>query len=307
MDSIIRKEIRSLTTQEKSDFIKAVLALKANGTYNQFVLWHAQAAMTPAPAPGEGFRCENGACADNQGDADWRSAAHLGPAFLPWHREFIYRFEKELQKEVPEIALPYWDWTIDARLENPLESPVWADDFMGGDGDPNDNNFVKTGPFKYDQSNPNTWRVVDMDGNPGEGLRRQFATFALSLPSNRDVLYSLSVVPYDTPNWNILSSPSFRNVLEGWILGPSLHNRVHVWVGGDMLFHTSPNDPVFFLNHCNVDRIWAIWQDLHPGESYVPYQAGPRGHNLHDAMPPWETMPSDVLDYRALGYEYDVL
>lgn len=296
MDCVVRKEIRSLTSQEKSDFVEAVLALKANGIYDQFVLWHAQAAMTPAPAPGEG-----------QGDANWRSAAHRGPAFLPWHREFIFRFEKELQKCVPGIALPYWDWTIDASLPDPLASPVWADDFMGGNGDPNDNDFVKTGLFRYDPNDPNTWRVVDMEGNPGEGLRRQFATFVPTLPFNRDVLYALSVVPYDTPSWNVLSAPSFRNVIEGWVIAPALHNRVHVWVGGDMLFHTSPNDPVFFLNHCNEDRIWAIWQNIHPGEPYVPYRTGPRGHNLYDAMPPWDTTPSDVLDYRALGYEYDIL
>jgi len=37
-----------------------------------------------------------------------------------------------------------------------------------------------------------------------------------------------------------------------------------------MEFSTSPNDPVFYLNHCNVDRIWAGWQDIHGNPSYLP-------------------------------------
>jgi Common central domain of tyrosinase len=49
-----------------------------------------------------------------------------------------------------------------------------------------------------------------------------------------------------------------------------LHNRVHVWVGGDMEPPTSPNDPVFYLNHCNVDRVWASWQQHHPSAGYLP-------------------------------------
>lgn len=38
-----------------------------------------------------------------------------------------------------------------------------------------------------------------------------------------------------------------------------MHNQVHVWVGGDMGPATSRNDPVFYLNHCIVDRIWEAW------------------------------------------------
>jgi tyrosinase len=35
-----------------------------------------------------------------------------------------------------------------------------------------------------------------------------------------------------------------------------LHNQVHAWIGRGMGLASSPNDPVFYLHHCNVDRIW---------------------------------------------------
>ncbi|MGH8653122.1 MAG: tyrosinase family protein [Gammaproteobacteria bacterium] len=74
---------------------------------------------------------------------------------------------------------------------------------------------------------------------------------------------------YDIAPWGVTSG-GFRNLLEGWqnnarITPPSLHNRVHVFVGGDMSPSTSPNDPVFYLNHCNVDRIWEAWMQPPPG------------------------------------------
>jgi tyrosinase len=131
---------------------------------------------------------------------------------------------------------------------------------------------------------------------------------------------------YDAPPYNERSgrppstSASFRNRLEGWLTrqgdppGPGLHNRVHTWIGGDMLFGTSPNDPVFFLNHCNVDRIWAEWQEA-TGIGYEPVSAGPPGHNLNDQLrfvdPAGPGMPAITpggsLDFRALGYSYDTL
>jgi hypothetical protein len=77
-------------------------------------------------------------------------------------------------------------------------------------------------------------------------------------------------------------------------------------VGGEMMFSTSPNDPVFFLHHCNIDRLWAEWQARHSTEGYVPVSGGPLGHNLEDPMKPWggETTPLSVLNHIRLGYEY---
>ncbi len=104
-------------------------------------------------------------------------------------------------------------------------------------------------------------------------LRRRFGSAdGFTLPRKGDLSRCLAQARYDAFAWDG-NSGGFRNHVEGWVpLPPSCHNRVHVWVGGDMGPATSPNDPVFYLNHCNVDRIWAAWQARFPRSRYLPGQ-----------------------------------
>ena len=263
---IIRKNVKVLSKNEKRNFIDAIKALKSNtkdkrlgdNRYDDYVIWHAQTMMI-------------GAGTDN--NTNGRNFAHRGPIFLPWHREFIRRFELDLQKEVPGVALPYWDWAADAALRSKADtpdtpawkqSPIWQEDFMGGNGDPNNQNIVMDGPFK-------DWITQEVDDNGKFSLKgrltRNFGVDIPTLPTQTDVYNAFCLEFYDTPYWDVFSK-GFRNALEGWPNGPQLHNRVHVWVGGTMEFMTSPNDPVFFLNHCNVDRLWAYWQDIRFNRDY---------------------------------------
>lgn len=81
------------------------------------------------------------------------------------------------------------------------------------------------------------------------------------------------------------------------------HNSGHRWIGGHMGRSASPNDPIFWLHHANVDRIWALWQEFHAQfphtpdrvDDYVPDGAiqpwngvpAPTGHYLDDLIWPW--------------------
>ena len=293
-----RKNVNALTAQEKLDFITAVKAMKANGKYNQYVKTHMDAMNHATPASGSPLT---------------RNAAHRGPAFLPWHREFLRRFEQDLQAEVPGAILPYWDWASDAALADPATATVWGTDLMGGNGDAADGDLVKTGPFAFDPADPNAWTLSDDTGaDTGAGLQRAFGVSAATLPTQAQVDTVQALTPYDASPWTT-GSGGYRNSNEGWAsvggsAAPNMHNRVHVWVGGSMLPGTSPNDPVFFLHHCFVDKLWADWQAAHPGEAFVPgptESADLDGHRLNDAMFPWSTTVADVLDHRGLGYVYD--
>jgi hypothetical protein len=86
---IIRRNVKSLSSTERKRFIKAIKGLKAKrnrnsiSRYDQYVQWHAQAM---------------GRMVDGV-----RNLAHSGPIFLPWHREFLRRFELDLRDIVPWV------------------------------------------------------------------------------------------------------------------------------------------------------------------------------------------------------------
>ncbi len=232
-------------------------------------------------------------------------SAHDGPAFLPWHRALVRSFEVALQTINPSVTVPYWDFTVD----NSTKSSLWSDAFLGGTGDPKDYYIVKTGPFRQGEWVP----VFD-----GPELHRHLGGWLrINLPTPEDVAGALRVPRYDVPPYDPSSNVelSFRNYVAGWshLSGEAeMHNRVHEWVAGSMMNQASPNDPVFWLLHANIDRIWGQWQDLGGaeyeqdavGREYQPVQGGPDGHNLYDVMPFVGVTPADVLDYRALGYVY---
>jgi tyrosinase len=269
-------------------------------TYDLFVVWHHTAMMTLTPP--------------TQAD---RNAAHRGPVFCPWHRFMLLQLELNLQRVLNDttFGLPYWDWAADGQRPAAQQrtSAVWGADAMGGSGNP-----VTTGPFRFNQADPASFRVLieaNVNGQlvqTAHGLRRSLGSQITTLPNKADTAGALALRPYDAAPWST-SSAGFRNRLEGWAppAPPALHNRVHVWIGGDMLPSSSPNDPVFYMNHCNVDRIWEAWLNRN-GRTYVPAQSAPvslRGHRINDAMSSLISAPmrpADLLNV-SFFYAYDSL
>lgn len=269
-------------------------------TYDLFVVWHHTAMSTMTPP--------------SQGD---RNAAHRGPVFFPWHRFMLIELERNLQRVLGDdtFGLPYWDWAADGSRTpgQQRQSALWRASGVGGTGSP-----VRTGPFRFVADDPDSFRIrVEADANgrliqSNRGLRRDLGVNIATLPTRTDTAGALALTPYDQPNWDTTSA-GFRNRAEGWAApdAPALHNRVHVWVGGDMLPSSSPNDPVFYLNHCNADRLWEAWMARHT-RTYVPTQSAPaslRGHRLNDQMLAFVSAamrPADVLDVGSI-YVYDSL
>ena len=271
--------------------------------YDLFALWHTVAMNVGMTA---GTR---------------RNAAHGGPIFLPWHRYFLQVLERWIQTVLgePNFALPYWDWADDGDLPTSLQwrTALWSADYLGeprGEVTSGPLGSVRVrlrGPDPMVPGEVESGALIVSDyprrlrRNCGNHRRAEFRY----LPTSGDVRDCLRESLYDVPDWDDDVQEGHRNRLEGWIDGPQLHNRVHVWVGADMGPATSPNDPVFFLNHCNVDRIWESWM-LARGRSYRPIETeGPAGHRINSIMVTLfgETVrPSDVLDPSA-SYDYDQL
>jgi tyrosinase len=193
--------------------------------------------------------------------------AHEYSAFLPWHRTFILRLERELQAIDPSVALPYW--RFDQAAPN-----LFHQDFMGASGGWMVD-FAPTNPIAI-------WTLLGFSG-----INRAPTFGPNQTPPG--------VVDEDTALGQPASYWYFYRPLEG-----NPHGQAHVQAAGGGFLGNLDNavrDPLFFLLHANVDRLWAKWQWMNDRFdtsvfSYHPTGATPPGgwwigHSLNDTMWPW--------------------
>ena len=196
--------------------------------------------------------------------------AHGGPGFLPWHRAYLLDLERELQAIDPSVALPYW------RFDQPAPN-LFTTGFIG--------RADATGSVQFASSNP--LRFWKTDGVLGFDRLPDFNTTTQS-PSLRTEVQTLALGldPADTTPVH-----RYKNLrrLEG-----NPHGSAHVSFDGSIdSIPTAARDPLFFLLHCNVDRLWAKWQkqqqrfDSTVVESYQTQPGNRVGHKLPDTMWPW--------------------
>ncbi len=190
--------------------------------------------------------------------------AHGPPAFLPWHRAYLLDLERELQAIDPSVTLPYW------RFDQPAPNIFTLDYFGVSDS---------LGTVQFSAGNPlRFWRT---DGVQGIN-RRPFFSTATAPPGLRTEVQTLAL-------GNPGAQYRFFRSMEG-----NPHGSAHGSFGGSISsVPTAARDPLFFLLHCNVDRLWAKWQrqngrfDAALAASYDSSAANPIGHNLPDTMWPW--------------------
>lgn len=190
--------------------------------------------------------------------------AHGAPGFLPWHRAYLLDLERELQAIDPSVALPYW------RFDQAAPKLINVD-FFGKSGPGGAVQFSATNPLQFwvtdgvqgiTRSPRNNW---DPTTQGGPTVITEAATLALGTQ------YS-----------------AFQN-MEG-----NPHGTAHTrWDGFIRQIGTAAKDPLFFLLHCNVDRLWAKWQkqngrfDSSQAASFAGDPNNPIGHNLNNTMWPW--------------------
>ena len=288
----VRKNVKRLSTTEKRLFVEAMKGLKARDSvshpgaqsrYDDFAEVHLMAMMS---------------------SPNW---GHGNSAFFPWHHELLFQFEQEL-RSIPgcaEVTIPYWDWTRE-QAAGAAGFP-FTHDFIGVNGDaPNPNRVLRdpavagTVPYPY-PFDPETWDAIVKD-SPGDSadLRRRFGarSDAPNLPLNDALVTGVS-----TTFRQAIGSAGYLTLR---LRSEDIHNLVHRWVFGSMYEMASPNDPVFFLHHGIIDRMWTIWRETHPGLPSYVHTGGVPGHipgqpmifNHPGETPPWSgsTNPDSFTD-----------
>ncbi|MGH3818245.1 MAG: tyrosinase family protein [Pseudonocardiaceae bacterium] len=207
---------------------------------------------------------------------------HGTPLFLPWHRAYLYFFERALTDALggdPSlvVSLPWWDWTSAASHANGLPD-AYRPAQNGAD------NPLAAGPV--------TLSAADL------GMVRSNLPGAISDGPN-PVTVRDPELPDELPRSSTVARAmrantfaDFTTLLEG------IHNGVHVWVGGAMsAVPIAAYDPVFWAHHSMVDRLWYLWQ-------ISPRGTDPPAALLDRALAPWPMTVRETLDISRLGYEY---
>jgi tyrosinase len=266
----VRHEVSTAAGQQSlAAYSQAVAAMQARPVENP-TSWEYQAAM-------------HGTYAQRLKQL-WKGCKHLSWYFLPWHRMFVYYFEQIARAAVveaggpPDWALPYWNYGLggpNASIPQPFREPTVGNPL-----------YVNERAPRINAGKPLPEGAID-------------PRLALARPSY------IGAIEFGGPEGP--ATPQFWE--EPGALEGTPHNIVHDEIGGWMSDpQTAAKDPIFWLHHCQIDRLWARWNSL--------------GH-ANPAVREWEQQSFEffdvdgklvskrcmqVLDTAAdLGYEYDQL
>jgi Common central domain of tyrosinase len=229
----------------------------------------------------------------------WNSCEHGGWYFFPWHRAYLAGFERIVRAEVvaqggpADWALPYWDYERPQRDSLPpaFRAPTRADGAR--------NALFTTERLPQVNAGTPLSSLLSVLG-PGATLS---SAAGLAEPTySSGVANGFGGGP--TPSSFQADKPSDIEAF--------LHGNVHVLVGlgGGWMsaFKTAAQDPVFWLHHANIDRLWAAWASK-------PDHVNPTGRWLTQHWTFFgptkarvDTTASDVVDtVGSLDYRYDIV
>lgn len=236
----------------------------------------------------------------------WMQCQHGSWYFLPWHRGYLLALEAVVRDAITQLggpgatwALPYWNYfkPNEGPLPPAFASPNWPD----GSGD-------------------NPLFVPQRFGPNGDGN-----VFIPQDQVNQDALGDARFVGPGRGG-----SQGFGGVSTGFAHGgpnhggveSQPHDMVHVLVGGGddqnpglMSFPDLAGlDPIFYLHHANIDRMWEVWNQSRPSHTDptdTRWMTGPASNGERAFVMPmpggksWTYTPADTVSIATLGYGYD--
>ncbi|XP_017978713.1 PREDICTED: polyphenol oxidase I, chloroplastic [Theobroma cacao] len=193
---------------------------------------------------------------DQVGFPDQDLQVHFSWLFFPFHRWYLYFYERILGKLIgdPDFVMPFWNWDAPAGMPIPAiyvnpQSPLY-----------DDKRNVNHQPPKLADLDYNG---TDKDITDAEQIAINLKLMYKQMVSNATTATLFHGKPYRAGD---AGSPGGGSVELG------CHTAIHRWVGDprqtyneDMgNFYSAGRDPVFYAHHGNVDRMWSIWKTL-PG------------------------------------------
>ncbi|WP_380283202.1 tyrosinase family protein [Kitasatospora purpeofusca] len=212
---------------------------------------------------------------------------HGGWFFLPWHRGYLWYFERIIRATIKEIAteenitpdpsttwaLPYWDYALDTPTRTPpptftsralpaaFRNPKMPDRpggtaltvdnplFLRDDLEPTTEDEFWQTPHRFKGKNSAVQILRYSDLNPFTAMSETIFSATKSRSTVQPTFgseISYTVMPHFQRGFGELENVP--------------HNQVHGGVGGWMgRVEGSARDPIFWLHHSNIDRLWSGW------------------------------------------------
>jgi tyrosinase len=233
------------------------------------------------------------------------------------------------RKRKNQKTLTATEWSVFISALNTIASP--------GAQSPTYQEFVNVHDAAMDMNNhaAHSWGVHTMSGMVGVNFLAWHREYLAKLEARLILVNPLVVIPYwdwvndrtippqlsnasDLKAWGITRKANFNpnqlpiqtdlNIVNSktnyaafqTALESSPHNAVHIAVGGTMASSKSPADPLFWLHHAMVDKIWADWQATHTTAASKP----PNQTDTLQPPPIITRKVSSVLNTASLGYVY---
>lgn len=248
----VRKEIHQLTAAEVDAYRKGVALMQQRAPTDP-TSWIYQANI-------HGFPTSSAICAVTSGPPQpaWSTCTHGNFFFLAWHRMYLYYFEQILRTAVRqavgdpsyELNLPYWDY----------ENPAYHD---------------LPEPFRVPGDSSNPLFVAQRVANCNDGEECVSAEVA-------SAQQALSLIPFcNCPDDGSPCTGCTEGLFPDEAFGGQLtpmpvhsasgfgelesqpHNVVHDAIGGSTgwmsYLQCAARDPIFWLHHANIDRLWQVW------------------------------------------------
>jgi hypothetical protein len=265
----VRRDISTLSDDSPTlqSYRKAIQAMKSLPA-NDPHNWNFWANIHGSPGPNQ--------------DPSWDQCQHGNWWFLPWHRAYLHYFERIIRRyaEDPNFALPYWDYSNPQARALPAAFRDPTSALYEGTRRVQVNNGTDrlNEAIVVERANRSLAYTVFAD----TGSVTTFGGQALNAPQH-----------FTTPHGAVEAAP---------------HDLVHGFIGGNFGdANTAARDPIFYLHHANIDRLWVTWLAMGQGranpsnETWLNQQ-----FSFYDENKQRVTISMrQVQDIASLGYSYD--